>query len=474
MPCWERMALANPPWFECCMDRFNQPLASSPVMTLDARELGIGMVFQHFSLFEALSVAENIALSMPPGTSIRNVSKLARELGEKYRLPLNPEALIWDLSVGERQRVEIIRCLLQDPEIIILDEPTSVLTPQEAEGLFETLDTLKEEGRSILFISHRLEEVKRLCDRATILRGGKVVATCNPENESAASIAQMMVGNEVPQIVREKRVVDTANPVLVLNALNQSANSPFAMSLKNIDLTVHAGEVVSIAGVAGNGQSELFDAIAGERVANSADAITIRGNQCGLVSINQRRKLGAAFMPEERIGHGAVADMQLSGNMLLARHASDQVAFQRGGWLGVIWNEMIGKATKRVSEAMDVRKTGDDPVANSLSGGNLQKFIAGRELDRQPSLLVVNQPTWGVDAGAAQRIRQAIIDLANNGSAVLVISQDLDEILAISDRVAVLYDGELSPAVPVVQTSRGKIGLLMAGISNDAGGRDAA
>lgn len=430
---------------------------------LEARGLGIGMVFQHFSLFEALNVAENIALSMPPGHSIRNVSKLAQELSSRYQLPLNPDALIGDLSVGERQRVEIVRCLLQNPEIIILDEPTSVLTPQEAENLFSTLETLREEGRSILFITHRLEEVRRICDRATILRHGEVVNVCDPRKETARSIAEMMVGSSVQEVNRSERSTVESAPVLELNHLNLEANSPFAVRLKEINLTVKAGEVIGIAGVAGNGQSELFDAISGERLVGSSDAITIRGKACGLSGINERRRMGAAFVPEERLGHGAVSAMHLSDNMLLARHASDQVAFQRGGWLGLIWREMIEKATRRVSERMDVRKSGEDPVASSLSGGNLQKFIAGRELDRQPSLLVVNQPSWGVDAGAAAHIRQFIIDLARSGSAVLVISQDLDEILEISDRVAVMFHGELSEVVDIEDTDRQRIGLLMTG-----------
>ncbi|MEM9278141.1 MAG: ABC transporter ATP-binding protein [Pseudomonadota bacterium] len=435
----------------------------------EARSHGIGMVFQHFSLFEALSVAENIALSMPSSESIKGVSDKARALAEKYRLPVNPDALVGDLSVGERQRVEIIRCLLQNPQIVILDEPTSVLTPQEAENLFETLETFRNEGRAVLFISHRLEEVKRLCDRATILRYGEVVAECDPNTETAASIARMMVGSNVDAAQKVKTVQKQSSAVLSIDGLNLQASSPFAVPLKDINLSVKSGEVLGIAGVAGNGQSELFDAISGERLAQNAAQIVIRDQEVGTKGINIRRKLGAAFVPEERIGHGAVSSFHLSDNMLLARHASDRVAFQRGGPLGLIWRSMVGKATKRVSEVMDVRKSGEDPAAGSLSGGNLQKFIAGRELDRQPSLLVFNQPSWGVDAGAASRIRQAIIDLANDGSAVLVISQDLDEIFEISDRIAVMFHGMLSKPVAVDETSREEIGLLMAGVTENQG-----
>ena len=428
----------------------------------EARGLGIGMVFQHFSLFEALSVAENIALSMPQDFPLSNVGEEAIKLSQKYGLPIAPDAVVGDLSVGERQRVEIIRCLLQDPSLIILDEPTSVLTPQEAENLFKTLKILKDEGRSILFITHRLEEVRQLCDKATILRYGKITGKCNPAEETAGSIARMMVGDNVADIQRSKPPAH-GTTLLLLNNLSQDAATPFSVSLKNINLDVHSGEVVGIAGIAGNGQSELFEAISGERQ-NAPDAIRLSDAPAGKKGINKRRQIGAAFVPEERYGHGAVTAFQLSQNMLLARHGSDKVSFLRaGGILGFIWQEMVLNATRRVCDFMDVRKSGDNPAASSLSGGNLQKFIIGRELDRRPDVLVVNQPSWGVDAGAAAHIRQSIIDLARSGSAVLVISQDLDEIFAISDRVAVIYDGMLSAAQDVGDLTREKLGLQMSG-----------
>lgn len=433
-----------------------------------ARKLGIGMVFQHFSLFESLTVSENIALSLSSEKSLEVITKNAVELSNKYGLPLNPDALIGDLSVGERQRVEIVRCLMQNPELIILDEPTSVLTPQEAERLFDTLEILKSEGRSILFISHRLEEVRRLCDRATILRFGEVSGACDPKKETSASIARMMVGNDVSSIKKTKTLA-TEDVLLSVKHLSQSPATPFAVPLSDISFKIHAGEVLGIAGIAGNGQSELFDAISGEITASKAENIQIRGNHVGHFLINQRRKLGASFVPEERLGHGAISEFHLSDNMLLARHKSDDVAFQKLGTIGVIWREMVEKATKRVCEFMDVRKADVDPLAASLSGGNLQKFIIGRELDRQPSVLVINQPSWGVDAGAATHIRQSIVDLAHAGTAVLIISQDLDEIFELSDKIAVMFDGRLSPATPTLQTSREEIGLLMAGVNENEG-----
>jgi simple sugar transport system ATP-binding protein len=429
----------------------------------EARALGIGMVFQHFSLFEALTVAENIALSLDPKISLAKISDEAARLSKVYGLPLDPKAHVADLSVGERQRIEIVRALLQNPKLIILDEPTSVLTPQEADKLFETLFTLKSEGRSVLYISHRLEEVRRICDRATVLRHGKVTGACDPKQETPASLARMMVGTDVAGVSRGE--IGTPGDVQIeVSALSVPARTPFAVSLKGIDMTVCAGEVLAIAGVAGNGQGELFDALSGEFAVSDNDAIRIRGKSVGTAGINARRLLGAGFVPEERHGHAAVSGMRLSDNLLLARSQSDRSAFLSGGALSVIRHDAVGAATQRICQDMDVRKSGRDPAAASLSGGNLQKFIVGRELDRQPTVLVVNQPTWGVDAGAASRIRQALVDLAKAGSAVVVISQDLDEIFEVATKIAVISEGGLSHAYPAGELSLERIGLMMGGI----------
>ena len=426
-----------------------------------ARALGIGMVFQHFSLFEALSAAENIALSLDRETPIAEIAERARELSAAYGLPLDPYALVGDLSVGERQRIEIIRCLLQEPQLIILDEPTSVLTPQEADKLFVTLERLKSEGKSILYISHRLEEVKRLCDRATVLRHGKVVAHCDPRQETAASLARMMVGNEVTNAARPAPYTGEPADLLVIRGLSRKPAGPFSIPLDDISLTVRAGEVVGIAGVAGNGQGEFFEAISGEAVQDSAGIVSIRGTGVGRMGISARRLLGAAFVPEERLGHGAAPAMRLSENLLLSRYRTDHKAFLSR--MGVILTGAIAAASKRIVAEMDVRKSAEDPEAAALSGGNLQKFIIGRELDRKPAVMIVNQPTWGVDAGAAARIRQALIDLARAGSAVLVISQDLDELFELSDAIAVMHNGHLSRPMPIAEATYEKVGLLMGG-----------
>ncbi len=431
-----------------------------------ARALGIGMVFQHFSLFEALTVAENIALSMDNDVPIELLADQAEKLSREYGLPLDPYAHVADLSVGERQRIEIVRTLLQNPELIILDEPTSVLTPQEADRLFETLEKIRSEGRSVLYISHRLEEVKRICDRATVLRHGKVTGACDPSKETAASLARMMVGSDVKSVTHHGIAIGD-EILLQINSLTAPARTPFAVTLKDINLTVRRGEIIGIAGVAGNGQSELFEMLSGEYLARDANAIQIGGRPVGKIDISGRRLLGAAFVPEERHGHAAVSQMSLSDNMILARHRSDAKVFLAGGLLKYIQRKAVKTATQRIVEVMDVRKSGVDPQASSLSGGNLQKYIVGRELDRQPSLMIVNQPTWGVDAGAASRIRQALIDLAENGSAVIIISQDLDEIFEVATKIAVINEGTLSDAEPAADMTLERIGLLMGGIHGE-------
>jgi len=423
----------------------------------EAREMGIGMVFQHFSVFDALTVVENIALALPP-EPMRALAERIREVSESYGLSIDPRRAVHTLSVGEKQRVEIIRCLLQSPKLLIMDEPTSVLTPQETEVLFETLEKLAAEGCSILYISHKLEEVKALCDAATILRHGKVVAHCDPKAETARSMAEMMVGDQIAWVERESRA-EASGPVrLKVDHLNLPAASEFGVTLIDLSLEVRGGEVVGIAGVAGEGQAELMEALTGEMLADRPEVIAIDGAPMGRADPTRRRLAGAAFVPEERNGHAAVGELTLSENIILAHHTAEGVA--RRGWID------FGKAAvwaSRVRRAFDVRAGSENPVAGSLSGGNLQKFVVGREILRQPGVLVVSQPTWGVDAGAASVIRRALIDLAAQGSAVLVISQDLEEIFSICDKIAVIHHGKLSKEHPAAEMTSEKVGLLMGG-----------
>ena len=423
-----------------------------------ARRLGIGMVFQHFSLFDALTVTENIALALPGRLDLGALHHRIAHVSAEYGLPLEPSALVADLSVGERQRIEIVRCLLQEPRLLIMDEPTAVLTPQEADQLFVTLERLAGEGCAVLYISHRLEEVKRLCHDATILRHGEVVAHLDPRQETAASLARLMVGADV-HTVSARATDETGEPLLEICNLSLATDNPFGVSLKHINLAVHAGEIVAIAGVAGNGQTELFDSISGERACPERDHVRIASQPCGHRGVTERRRLGAAFVPEERLGHGAVPALSLSENVLLTRHAAGDDLVRKG----FVNRPRTHETMSRVATDFDVRTSKHDPEADALSGGNLQKFVVGRELDRKPRLVVFNQPTWGVDAGAAALIRQALVDLAAADAAVLMISQDLDEIFEIAHRIAVISRGELSDAYPAHSIDRERLGLLMAG-----------
>jgi simple sugar transport system ATP-binding protein len=433
-----------------------------------ARHLGIGMVFQHFSLFEALSVAENIALAVDDRALRRQLKPRIIEVSRAYGLPLDPDRNVGDLSVGERQRIEIVRCLLQNPKLLIMDEPTSVLTPQEVTKLFETLRRLAGEGCAILYISHKLEEIKVLCERATIMRLGKVVAETDPRRETAQRLAELMIGTELKSPQHGRRADGSAALRLVVDKLSLPTDQQFGTSLKDISFAVAGGEILGIGGIAGNGQNELMAALSGEALVDRLQAIQIDGKPVGRLGPGQRRSLGAAFVPEERNGHGAVRDMSLAENAFLSGHRPLNLA--PAGLIDA--GRTLGYA-REVIKDFDVRTQGPDAEARSLSGGNLQKFIVGREILQRPGVLVVSQPTWGVDAGAAAAIHQALLDLAANGAAVVIISQDLDEIFGLCDRIAVIAGGRLSPARPVGEVGIDEIGLLMGG-SAPAGGAHAA
>jgi simple sugar transport system ATP-binding protein len=432
-----------------------------------ARRLGIGMVFQHFSLFDSLTVAENVALALDGGESRAALARRLAKVSADYGLALEPDRYVHTLSVGERQRIEIVRCLLQDPRLLILDEPTAVLTPQEADQLFRTLGRLAREGRAILYITHRLDEVRRFCHRATILRHGKVVGVCDPRHETPATLARMMIGADVGS-VHDRRADVAAGPVrLAVRDLTSAREDRHGVALRGVSFDVRGGEILAIAGVAGNGQAELFAHISGERASDRNDMVAISGLDAGDKGIGERRKLGAAFVPEERLGHAAAPRLSLSDNAILTGHGISRLM---SGWR--IDRAAALAVVDAVTQGFDVRKGRRDPEAASLSGGNLQKFVVGREILRDPALLVVSQPTWGVDAGAAAIIRQALVDLARRGSAVLMISQDLDEIFQIADRIAVIHDGRISACHPIAEMSSERLGLLMGGAEPvDAGAR---
>ncbi|MGE0737411.1 MAG: ABC transporter ATP-binding protein [Alphaproteobacteria bacterium] len=422
-----------------------------------ARRLGIGMVFQHFTLFETLTVAENILLALDDAAERKALPARIAELSKKYGLDLDPHRHVHALSVGERQRVEIVRCLLQNPKLLIMDEPTSVLTPVEADALFATLRRLAAEGKSVLFISHKLEEIKALCRTATILRGGKVVARCLVAEQDSASLARLMIGGE-PKQSRHAAARKPGGECLVVEALNLRPADPFGTPLRNVDLQVRAGEIVGIAGVAGNGQAELLAALSGETMIADAEAIRLNGAPIGRLRPSARRKRGLAFVPEERLGRGAVAELDLADNAILTGYTA---GLAMGGTLRP---DRAQKFAEQVIATFGVVCAGQQAAAQSLSGGNMQKFIIGREIKLAPKLLIAAHPTWGVDVGAAAVIHQALIDLSDAGCAVLIVSEDLDELLALSDRLAVISRGTLSPARPTAAWTRDEIGAWMAGL----------
>jgi len=426
-----------------------------------ARAMGVGMVFQHFSLFEPMTVLENIALGLDEAISYADLEARIRQVLETYQLSLDPHRTVATLSVGERQRIEIVRALLLEPRLLIMDEPTSVLTPQEVAQLFDTLRALAARGCSILYISHKLHEIVELCHSATILRGGQVVAECDPRAESSRSMAEMMIGGALKEI---EKAADRSFGVerFIVGGLSLEADDAFGTSLKDISFSVRAGEIFGVAGVAGNGQNELMLALSGERPVESAGAISIDGNPVGTLDAEKRRRYGLCAVPEERNGHGAVLGFSLSDNAILtARTRKNMVR------LGVIDAGVAESYTNEVIGGFAVKTTGAKAPASSLSGGNLQKFIMGREIMQAPDVLVVSQPTWGVDAGAAAAIHQELVDLAARGSAIVVISQDLDELMAISDTMAVMNEGRLSRMLAVGEASVDEIGLLMGGVHGD-------
>ena len=421
-----------------------------------ARQLGIAMVFQHFSLFDTLTVTENIALGLPPDTKLDTLAARITETAGQYGLALEPQRHVHTLSVGERQRVEIVRALLTKPQLLILDEPTSVLTPQAVEKLFGTLRQLASEGCSILYISHKLDEIRALCHTCTVMRGGKVTGVCDPRQETAASLSRMMIGADLPHVESRSHAPGPAR--LVVNGLSLAKSHPFATELHDIGFELHAGEVLGVAGVSGNGQQELLAALSGEDPRAAHEAIKLDGRPVGRFNAARRRDLGLGFVPEERLGRGAVPDMSLADNVLLSHQGPATVG------MGMVRFGAINALAASIISRFGVKAGGPQAAARSLSGGNLQKFIVGREMLRQPKVLVIAQPTWGVDVGAAAQIRGELVALRDAGCAVLVISEELDELFEISDRIMVIAKGRLRAPVPAHSVSREQIGLWMSGI----------
>jgi len=421
----------------------------------EARRLGISMVYQHFSLFDTLTAAENVWLGLDRSLSLAQVTQRIREVAGTYGLEIDPLRPVHTLSVGERQRVEIVRALLTDPQLLILDEPTSVLTPQAVQTLFVTLRQLASDGCSILYISHKLDEIRALCHHCTVLRGGKVTGEVDPTQESNASLSRLMIGAEPPALTH--REAHTGDVVLAVQGLDLPQTDPFGVTLRGVGLTVRAGEILGIAGVSGNGQQELMAVLSGEDTRAPAGSVTLFGQDIARQSPRQRRTAGLHFVPEERLGRGAVPVMSLALNTLLTRRQG----VGRGGWLQL---GRVSQLAAHLIERFQVKAGGPVAAAKSLSGGNLQKYIVGREIDAAPRLLIVSQPTWGVDVGAAALIRAELLALRDAGCALLVVSEELDELFEICDRLCVIAQGRVSPPIATRDATIEQIGQWMSGL----------
>jgi simple sugar transport system ATP-binding protein len=454
-----------------------------------ARALGIAMVFQHFAIFESLTVAENVWLGVDGRLSRAEVLRRVQEIARAYELDPDPAGLasrrVGTLSIGERQRVEILRALLSQPRLLILDEPTSVLTPQAVEALFLTLRRLASEGCAILYISHKLDEVRALCQRCTILRGGRVTGVLDPRQETNQSLAERMLPDAtaftVPRAAggdgqtgkhgHDGKDTEDAkdgsglggeaalrqSSALEVRGLTLPASDRFGVALADIHFSLRVGEILGIAGISGSGQRELLDALTGENVRAPAGAVRLGGRDVTSLGVKGRRALGLRSVPEERIGRGSVAALSLASNTLLTRREG----VTGSGFLR--WSVVRGLAA-RLIQRFGVRSPRPDDAAASLSGGNLQKFIVGREIDAAPKVLLVAQPTWGLDVGAAAQIRQRLGTLAAAGVAVLIVSEDLEELLALCTDVVVMAGGRLSPRLAVGQVRIAEIGQWMAGL----------
>jgi general nucleoside transport system ATP-binding protein len=421
----------------------------------EARALGISMVFQHFSLFDTLSAAENVWLGLDKTITLAQVIERMLKVEREYGLEVEPLRPVHTLSVGERQRVEIVRALMTNPKLLILDEPTSVLTPQAVDKLFVVLRQLAAQGTSILYISHKLDEIRALCHTCTVLRGGKVTGTVDPRTETNASLSRLMIGAEPPTL--RHRLVAPGGMVLAVRGLTLARADHFGIDLEAVAFELRAGEVLGIAGVSGNGQQELMAALSGEDPRARAGSVRLFGQDISREAPRQRRAAGLHFVPEERLGRGAVPQLSLAANTLLTRTG----AVGRAGWL------RTGEITRLASELIrrfNVKAGGPHATAKSLSGGNLQKFIVGREIDAAPKLLIVSQPTWGVDVGAAAQIRGELLALRDQGCAVLVVSEELDELFEVCDRLIVIAQGRVSPSVAAAAATTEMIGEWMSGL----------
>ena len=433
-----------------------QPLKiTSPSAAIDA---GIGMIHQHFMLVSTLTVTENVALGLHgSGVSpdLETVSARIVELADEYGLYVDPNAVVWHLSVGERQRVEILKALYRDAQLLVLDEPTAVLTPLEVDDFFRTLRKLADDGRGLIFISHKLHEVLELSDRITVLRDGRVSGDTTPSDSSREQLAEMMVGRAV-KLAPDKSVVEPGDVRLSIRGLRVEGDRG-QTAVDGIDLEVRGGEILGIAGVSGNGQRELAESVAGLRVATSG-SIELDGNRIEHLRPRHRRAAGLAYVPEERMKDGAIGAFSVMENLMLIDHDSSQ--YSR---MGILRLAPLRERAAELVERYAVKTPSIDTTTRALSGGNIQKVIMARELSSRPSVLVAAQPTRGVDIGAAEYIHERLVTQRDEGTAIVVISEDLDEVLALADRVAVMFEGRIVGRIDREDCTVEQLGLLMAG-----------
>ena len=424
-----------------------------------AIEHSIGMIHQHFMLVPTLTVAENVALGLKSSrgalTDLKQVSARIRELSDTFGLHVRPEEYVWQLSVGERQRVEIIKALYRDASILILDEPTAVLTPSEVDDVFVIFRRLASDGRGLVFISHKLKEVLALSDRITVLRHGRVTGHTTPAESDRHDLARMMVGREV-KLAPDKKEVPTGKPLLTVRDLHVMGDRG-GYAVKGLSLEVRSGEIMGIAGISGNGQRELAEAIAGLRPPESG-TIIIDGRDTTTFTPARVREEGLSYVPEERMKDGVVAEFDIKENLILLNH--HRPPFSRRGVLNF---RRIRAHSEKLVHEYDVKTPTIDTPVQSLSGGNIQKLIMARELSAAPKVLLASQPTRGVDIGAAEYIHERIADQRLEGTASLLISEDLDEVMALSDRIAVMFDGRIMGIVDRCDATRESIGLMMTG-----------
>jgi simple sugar transport system ATP-binding protein len=426
----------------------------------DAIELGIGMIHQHFMLVESLTVAENVALGLPSSrgllTDLDQVSRRILELTEIYGLEADPDACVWQLAVGQKQRVEIIKALYRGAALLILDEPTAVLTPQEVDEFFATVRQMVRDGHGIIFISHKLHEVLDISNRITVLRDGKRIDTCETATRTKADLARMMVGREV-KLKPDRAPMERGQVRLALTDLHAQSDRG-TPALSGVDLQVHAGEILGLAGVSGNGQRELAEVITGLRPATRGHVFLEGQDVTGQLPGALTQQM-LAYIPEERMRDGLVNEFSVAENMILREH--DRAPFSYAGFLSL---RTIASHANQLIDAFQVKTPSRETLAKNLSGGNIQKIVLARELSRRPRVLVAAQPTRGLDIGATEYVHTRLLEQRQEGTAILLISEDLDEILALSDRIAVIYEGQIMGVVDSDQATPEQLGLLMAGV----------